>query len=137
MTQFDNTMLEFVNLDYDSLLELAKKSIKSLHPICKAIDPENDGVLLLSSIVLSAIGTDRRLSEKERQFLSDTLSFNSREIDEYFSLYSPEMENLVDAFADEISEDTKLHVVTLVCAIAACDETISCEESAFIKKLLA
>ena len=92
---------------------------------------------MISSIVLSAIGSDKKLSQKETDFLRDCLGLDDEHIVKYINLYSPEMEALVDKFADEISAEIKLSTVALVAAIAACDEKICREESAFIRKILA
>lgn len=137
METFDQTMQKLVNSDYETLLTFAKQAITQLLPICKTIDPKNNGFLMISSIVLSAIGTDGKLSPKETDFLRDCLGLNDEQIVKYVNLYSPEMEALVDKFADEISTEIKLYTVTLVSAIAACDEKICREETAFIRKIMA
>jgi len=137
METFDQTMQKLVNSDYETLLSFAKQAIARLLPVCKTIDPKNNGFLMISSIVLSAIGSDKKLSQKETDFLRDCLGLDDEHIVKYINLYSPEMEALVDKFADEISAEIKLSTVALVAAIAACDEKICREESAFIRKILA
>ena len=46
------------------------------------------------------------------------------------------MVELVDQFADKISKDIKVNVLTLVLCITSVDEKISREETALIRKLL-
>ena len=136
MSSFNEILQKFVNTDYATLVNIAKGAINDLLPVCKAVDPENDGFLMLSSIILSAIGSDGKLTYKEKCFLKDCLGFDDELIDKYIGLYDSKMEALVDKFTDDISTDVGATTLTLVTAIAACDETITREESAFIHKLL-
>ncbi len=136
MKSFSEMLQNFVNEDYDSLVLIAKQAIAAILPTCMQVDPENQGYMMLSSIILSAIGSDGKLSGKEKRFIKDCLGLNKEQIEQYIGLYDKRMEELVDRFADDISTEVGGNTITLVAAIAACDETISHEESAFILKLL-
>lgn len=136
MNSFNELMQKFVNTDYNTLVSIAQQAISALMPTCKAVDPDNEGCLMLSSIVLAAIGSDGKLSVKEKQFLGDALGLKDELVDQYIGLYDAKMEELVDKFTDDISAEVGANTVTLVAAIAACDETITRDESAFILKLI-
>ncbi len=133
----NDTLQNLVNKDYDELLGFAKIAIGKILPACKAVDTEHDGVFMVTSIILSAVAADGKLSAIENKFLKDLLALTDEQINGFVGMYDDRMAELTDKFADALPADLKADVVMLVCCIAAIDETISCEETAFIKKLLA
>lgn len=137
MASFNELMQKFVNEDYDTLVALAKNALGKVLPACQAVDPDHEGMLMLTSIVLAAIGADGTLTAIERKFLKDILGLDDEQVTKLIGMYSSQMVELVDKFADDISSDVKTDTVMLVSAIAACDEKISREETALIRKLLA
>lgn len=134
---FNQFLQDFVNKDYDELVYIAKKSIADLHPACAAVDKDNDGFFMITSIILSAIGADGTLTEKERALLRDALNVSDEVISKYIKLYDSKMVDLVDSFADSLSTDIKSSVMMLVLSIMCSDEKISKEETALIRKLMA
>ena len=52
-------------------------------------------------------------------------------------MYDSRMVELTDKFADGMPSEIKTDTLMLVTAIAACDEKLSSEESAFIRRLMA
>ena len=137
MATFNEVMQNYVNLSYQELVIVAQKSLVSLLPACKAVDPDNEGIFMLSSLVLTALAADGVLSAKEQQFLADVLGLNEEGIARYVAMYDPQMEALADKFADNLPDDVKTDTLSLMTAVAACDETISREETALIRKILA
>ena len=133
---FQELMQEFVNEDYDTLVEVASNAVSEILPTCKEVDQENDGFLMLTSIVITAIASDGNLTSTERRFLKDVFGFTDDHVDTLVEMYDKEMFNLVDSFADAFT-DIKATVLVLITAIAACDETISREETAFIRDVIA
>lgn len=136
MSSFNELLQKWVNEDYETLVNMAKFAMVDVLPACKTYDPEHEGFLLISSIILSAVGADGKLSYKERCLMKDVLGLDDAMIDKYIGMYSSKMQDLVDKFADSMSSDLKAKIVMLVGAIAACDETISREETAFMHKIL-
>ncbi len=133
---FNGFLQEFVNKPYDELVFIAKKAIGELHPACAAVDTDNNGFFMLTSIVLAAIGADETLTDKERGFLRDVLSISDEAVTKYIKLYNKSMVDLVDSFADNLNTEIKSHVMMLVLSIMCVDEKISREETALIRKLL-
>lgn len=133
---FQELMQDMVNEDYGTLVNIASSAVSDVLPVCKQVDEENDGFLMLTSIVITAIASDGTLSATERRFLKDVFGFTDDHVDTLIGMYDKEMFNLVDKFADSF-DDIKASVLVLVSAIAACDETISREETAFIRDILA
>ena len=136
MASFNELMQKYVNADYSTLVSLAKKAMVNLIPVCKKVDTDNDGFMMLTSIVLSAIGADGKLSALEAKFLRDVMGLDDATIDKYIKMYNSKMPALVDHFVDTLGGDIKADTLVLVTCIAACDETISREECAFIRKLM-
>ncbi len=133
---FNDFLQQFVNREYSELVSIAKTAIGKLHPACVAVDKDNDGFFMMTSIILTAIGADGTLTEKERALLRDVLEISDEAISKYIKLYDKKMVDLVDSFADNLSEDIKSHVMMLVLSIMCSDEKISKEETALIRKLM-
>ncbi len=134
---FNELLQGFVNKERDELVYIAKRAIGELLPTCKKVDPEHEGYYMMTSIVLTAIGADGTLTQKEREFLREVLEQDDETISQFIKIYNKGMFDLVDNFADKLGADIKAHVLMLVLSVVSCDETISREETAFVKKLLA
>lgn len=132
----NDTLQNLVNKDYNELLGFAEIAIGKIYPACQAIDEENNGVLMMTSIILSAIAADGKLTELEKKFIQELLNLSNEQMERYTASYDSEMAELTDKFADALTPELKAAVVMLVSTVAACDETISREETAFIQKLL-
>lgn len=133
---FNDTLQNLVNKDYDELLGFAKIAIGKIYPACQAVDEENKGVFMMTSIILSAIAADGKLTAIEKKFLKELLDLSDEQIDQYIGMYDSRMAELTNKFADALTAELKADVVMLVASVAACDEKISCEETAFLAKLL-
>lgn len=136
MSKFDELLQNYVNSDYEVLVNIAREALGKVLPTCQAVDPDNKGMLMLSSIILSAVGADGVLTAKEREFLRDVLGLDDEQISKYIKMYDSNMVDLVNNFADKLSDDVKTQTLTLIICVAACDEKISREETAFIRKIL-
>ncbi len=137
MATFNELMQKYVNEDYSTLVVMAQKAMSNLIPVCRKVDAENDGFMMISSLVLSAIGADGTLTALERKFLHDVMGLSDESISKYIKMYNSRMADLADHFADNMSTDIKADTAMLIICICACDEKISREETAFIRKLLA
>ncbi len=136
MSALNDILQKIVNQDYPDLVKLAKTSAANLLPVCKQVDPDNNGALMLSAIMLAAIGADGKLTALEQRFLGDVLDMSPSQIDRYTDLYTGNEEELVDKLADAVNSSLKADIVMLVASICAIDETISRDETALIRKLI-
>lgn len=136
MVTFEQLMQSYVNTDYSNLVAIAKTALEKIMPDCRRVDTENNGYMMLMAIIMSAIGADGKLTALERRFLAEVLQFDDEAVDKLTSLYNPDMAGLVDKFADNMSQETKVNTTTLLLALVSCDEKISREETAFIKKII-
>ena len=137
MATFNELMQKMVNTDYEELVSFARQSTNNLMPHCKAVDPEYDGFLMLTSLILSAIGADGTLTGLEKQMLKDALGIEEDNIQKLIGMYDSRMVDLADNFVDNMGDDVKADALMLVTAFAAVDEKISKEETGLIKKLMA
>lgn len=135
MATFEELMQKFVNSDYDVLLGLGKEAVSRVLPKCKAVDTENNGFFMLSSIVLSAIAADGYLTALEKKLLNEVLGLDEGTTQKFIQMYDSRMVELTDTFCDNLDTDTKADVIMLVTIVASVDEKISREETAFIRKL--
>ena len=136
MSALNDILQKIVNQDYPDLVKLAKTSAANLLPVCKQVDPDNNVALMLSAIMLAAIGADGKLTALEQRFLGDVLDMSPSQIDRYTDLYTGNEEELVDKLADAVNSSLKADIVMLVASICAIDETISRDETALIRKLI-
>ena len=137
MSSFNELMQKYVNTDYEVLVDLAKEAVRRLMPYCKKVDPDHNGNYMLASLILSAIGADGVLTALESKMLSDVMGLNTEEIKKLIAMFDIRMADLADHFADNMNADTKADTLMLITVLAAVDEKISKEETAFIKKLMA
>lgn len=134
---FGALMQEFVNKDYDELLALAKQAVTRVLPVCKTVDEQNNGIGALTAILLSAVAADGKLTRLEAQFLGDITGLDAAGVDKLTDMYTGKMVELTDLLADKFSQETKADIMVLVTCLAACDETISREETAFLRQIMA
>ena len=137
MADFNQMMQDIVNKDYDELVSFGKIALGKIMPVLKAVDADNDGMLVLTSIVLASIGADGTLTALESKWLKDVMGLNDETIDNMIKLYSSKMEDLTDALFDNAPQEFKGDLMMFVLSILAVDEKISKEETAFVKKLFA
>ncbi len=135
MADYTEVIKSIEGLDYEQLLILTHDALKRLRPILKLIDIQNRGLLLFLNIICTAIGADGELTQLEKNFVCDAFDIDEATLEELIKF--PGNESLVDRLADSISDEVKMDVAVIVCAIAACDKNMSRNEIAFIEKILA
>ena len=133
---YNTLMQEFVNKDYSELLSLARQAMQNVLPACKAVDTQHDGMAALTAILLSAVAADGKLTGLEAKFLSDLTGLDAAGVDKLTDLYTGNMVDITDLMADKGGKELKTNIMMLVVCLAACDETISRDENAFIRKIL-
>ena len=133
---FNDLMQKFVNKDYPELLSLAQEAVRRVLPACKAVDEEHEGMAMLTAILLSAVAADGKLSGLEAKFLSELTGLDAAGIDKLTDLYTSNMVNVTDVLADNCPAELKADILMLITCLAACDETISREETAFIRQIM-
>ena len=136
MTSFNELMQKYVNTDYDVLVDLAKEAVNRLMPYCQKVDTKYNGNYMLVSLILTAIGADGKLTPLESKMLQDVMGLSKDNIAKLIGMYDSKMPELANYFADNMGEDIKADTMMLVTAIAAVDEKICKEETAFIRKLI-
>ena len=135
MGRFSELMQKYVNTDYNTLVGLAREAVHRLSPHCALVDPDHGGNFMLASLVLSAIGADRVLTELEKRMLKDVLGLDNAGVQQLIGMYNDQMEYLVNHFADNMGETIKSDVIILISSFAAVDERICKEETDFLRKV--
>ena len=51
MATFNELMQKYVNEDYSTLVVMAQKAMSNLIPVCRKVDADNDGFMMISSLV--------------------------------------------------------------------------------------
>ena len=126
-----------VNKSYDELLYIAKCAMVDLLPLCKALDAENGGVVMLLNVILTAVASDGKLSSLETKFVADLIGIDKDKLMKMLgSAIKPEAMDLTDKFADSLNQDGKASVVALIVAVIACDGRVTPEENAFLRKVI-
>ena len=133
----NDTLQSIVNKDYDELLGMAKLAIGDVLPYCKKIDEKNDGMLILTTILMAAVASDGKLTALESKFIGDLTGLSEDKIYSLACVEPAKTAALVDSFADALSVEAKASICVLVSTIFACDTRISVEENQYLQKILA
>ena len=137
MSSLNETLQQIVNEDYDTLVGMAKRAIIDILPICKKIDATNDGVMMLTSVLMAAVSADNKLSALESKFIGEITGLSSEAILSLARIKPAETAALVDRFADALTPEDKAAVCLLVSTIFACDETINAQENQYLHRIMA
>ena len=134
---FKSLMQEMVNKDYNELVAFGKEAMSRVLPVCKAVDEEHEGMAVLTAILLSAVAADGKLTGLEAKYLSDLTGLDAAGVDKLTDMYTSNMVNVTNVLADNCPTELKANILMLITCLAACDETISHEENAFIRYIMA
>ena len=132
-----NEMLQkMVNEDYDSIVNIAKSAMANVSDNLKGTLDDQIATLLYGALGATMV-VDASFSSLEQKFISDL----GLDVDSMYGFLQsiskdPSMLESFDGMVDSCDQDTKSALVILVVAIAAIDERISVEETAFIRKLI-
>lgn len=136
MADFNETLQDLVNQDYETLVEFASRAASELIPVFKRFDSENDGAMLLSIVTATALAADGELTPLEKKLMADAFGLSSEAIAGITSFYTGDMDELTNSFVDALDSDEKAKAILLFAAICAVDESINRNEVAFIKYLI-
>lgn len=135
----NDILQEIVNQDYDQLLQNAIGALNDVMPFFNQVADDGDGAKFVVPIICTVMASDGRFSELEykfiKQLINSDLSYDQFKgvIQQY---YTQEWMDTVDKIIDACDKKTKSTLLCLCSYFAAVDETISKEETAFIKKLV-
>ena len=136
MASLNELLQEMVNKDYEELVIQAKAAMVHVMPSCKAVDKDHNGILMLTTLILTAIAADGVMTALERKMLGEVTGLDAKGVDTMISLYDSRMVDLADHFVDNMGDAVKAHALMLVLAFIAVDEKISKEEVRLVHKLL-
>ena len=134
-TKFRELLQKYVDTEYNVLIGLARQSLDTLEPFFQKRHGEKATIVIIA-ILNAGIGADGQLTAKEKQFLEDAFGIKPETVELMIDAYNGKEEDLVNAIHDNVEDDIKYHLFNLVAILAACDNTISRDEIAFLKKVL-
>lgn len=137
MNNLNDTLQKIVNEDYDVLLKMAKTAMGEIIPYCQKIDSKNDGILMLTSILMAAVSADNQLSALESKFIGEMTGLSNEQILSLARIRTADNAEMVDRFADILDAEAKAAICLLVSTVFACDQKISADENQYLRKLLA
>lgn len=138
--QLNELLQEFVNLSYEDILAIARERLGELLPVFNQAAKDGDGAKFALLLMGTSLAVDGKLTEKEYNFVNDLLGnkFTYDETKQMVELhYNADFLELADQVVDSCSGALKASLLTFCTCFLAVDETISRDEVAFIKKLLA
>ncbi|MBQ7879748.1 MAG: hypothetical protein IJ317_03765 [Clostridia bacterium] len=140
MATLNEILQKYVDSSYEELLAVANDSFMKLMPVFNEVADDGNGAKFIVPVMCASIAADNRFSTLEYKFIKDLLN-SSLTYDDFMAsvrLYSGEKgQELVDKLFDACGTDLKTELLSFCLCFMAIDETISKEETAFIKKLLA
>ena len=134
--QFKKLIKKYEKMDYNELIEQGRTSYLQLYPIFLEFDKKTNSSSMLLSLLNTGIGADGKFTKKEKQFLFDAFKIQPDTVEKMIEEYSGKSLEFFKMFYKAVPAALKLHIVHLICVLAACDDTISRDESKYILELL-
>ena len=140
MATLDEILQDYVNLPYSDLLAIANKSLGDLVNALGNNDADDEmKAKVLMTLTAACLDVDGKVSRLEHKFICDILE-QENDYDELCdlvaSLGDSEGRDLIDELLDTCP-DMKSPALAFCLCLLSIDETITREEVAFIKKLIA
>ncbi|MBE6594176.1 MAG: hypothetical protein J6L87_06390 [Clostridia bacterium] len=135
MASWEETMQQLVNEDYETLLEMAKEALRMTMPEIRRLYP-NEHAKVYYYVLSAALGADGDLTDLEKCFVSELLDIPMQSVKSIVAGYSKEAAEFVNHLVDYLPIEQRAPLIMLIACVAACDETISRDENAFLKKLM-
>lgn len=134
MDKIGEIFQSYVNLDQKSLIEIAAESIPKFLPVLKQVDAEHGGNVCLAMMISCAFGADGKLTEKESAFLRAV----KLDVDLIKTILNTDgAYTIIDNLVDSMNTEEKAAALSFMICLCAIDESISPEENAFLRRLLA
>ena len=139
MATLNEILQKYVDASYEELLALATESFDKLMPVFNEVADDGNGAKFIVPVMCASIAADNRFSTLEYKFIKDLLN-SDLTYDDFMTsvrLYSGEEgQELVDKLFDACGTDMKTELLSFCLCFMAVDETITKEETAFVKRLL-
>lgn len=136
MSLLQDIMKKYVNLDYKKLVAYAKLSAYIIYPACRTADGEDKCCSTIASIVLSALNSDGKITDKEKKFISDVFDADENAVEFFLNEYTDETKEKAKRFSKQLSDELKIEVARLVLCIGCADLTITKEEALLMTELI-
>lgn len=132
---WNELMQELVSRGHSALLETAKEAMAALSPTLQRLYPNEYGKVFYC-IFSSVLAADGDLTTAEQAFIAELLGLPPRSIHMLMAGYTEASADFVDTLVDYLPERERQALILLVACVAACDESVSRTESAFLERLM-
>lgn len=136
---FNEILQEIVNQSYEQLLQNASDALNDLMPFFNEAADDGNGAKFIVPIICTVMATDGKFSQLEYKFIKELIN-SDMSYDQFKGVvqqyYSESWRNTIDQLIDACDTKTKASLLCLCTYFAAVDETISKEETAFLRKLM-
>ena len=146
MATLNELLQKYVDASYETLLSIANDNFSKLMPVFEEVAQKvhgadnNGGAEIMVPIMCATLAVDGRFTELEYNFFKDLLNskLSYEEVKSVVAGYANEEGfALVDGIFDSCGPELKSELLSFVLCFLAIDQTISSDETAFIKRLLA
>ena len=136
---FNEILQEIVNQSYEQLLQNASDALGDLMPFFNEAADDGNGAKFIVPVICTVMAADGKFSQLEYKFIKELVN-SDMSYDQFKGVvqqyYTESWRNTVDQLIDACDTKTKASLLCLCTYFAAVDETISKEETAFLRKLM-
>ena len=141
MSAFDEALQKIVNMSDEEKIDMACDSYAKIFPVCKQIDPEYSGAMVVCQIFGTAAAADGKLSDKENALLKAMFNAQGAEMDDndimnIMRKIDGNSYSFIEQLAKQLKDEYRFALVSLIAAICAIDDRIAADEVGFIRSLL-
>ena len=136
MNSWNEMKRELMNKGFEEKLQVAKGALDGSLHVLKRLYPNEWGRVLFC-LFASAIAADGTLSEAEERFIGALLDLPTHSVKMIAAGYTAATDDFVDQLVDYLPDEEREALILLVACVAACDETMTRKESAFVERLIA
>ena len=137
MVSLNELMKETEKKTYNELVAQAQAAMAHLMPAFTLADQENNGLSILTTLILSAVAADGILTTQEYDMYRQITGLDDRGANKMLSMYDSKTNELADCFVDNMDENLKTHALMLILSFMAVDKKVSMDEIRLFHKLLA
>ena len=140
---FEERLQNLVNQDDETKVQIAANCFMELYPTFKAVDPDHDGLVVISAVLSTAAAADGQLNKAELALISALYKAIKKPLDQdqIISLVrdaagSEGAYDIVKTVRGMLDDEGAALLVNLIAAIAAIDDSISRSEVAYLADLI-
>ena len=136
MISLNELIQEMGKKDYSELVAQAEAAMVHLMPAFELADQENNGLSILTTLILSAVAADGILTTEEYKLYCQITGLDDRGANKMLSMYDSKTDELADCFVDNMERSLRTHALMLILSFMAVDKKVNMDEVRLFHKLL-